>query len=182
MPSVSPPYVDQESQQDAIKIKDVSDNTMHNINPLTEDYLKRILQDSNLATKLCTNPVLISTDKIDKASTGEKQNTDTSSVPLISSETRGLEALMGVTTNTHVSMPIVVYQRKDTVTSNVSTLVPNASVQAVLTVEKDGTQVHIGQEGSPASQIQGEEDKKKKEKDRTKESVLTIKLEEQIAI
>lgn len=43
MLSASPPYVNLASKQDTIKIKDVSDNTVQNINPLTEDDLKRIL-------------------------------------------------------------------------------------------------------------------------------------------
>ena len=62
-------------------------------------------------------------------------------------------------------MPIVVYQVKDIVTSHVSTLVPNYLVQELLIVEKDRTQVQMGQEGSPTpnSQTQGEDRKKRGE-------------------
>ena len=74
----------------------------------------------------------------------------------------------------------MVYQVKDIVTSSVNTLVPNASVQALLIVDQNGTQVHIGQERSsvPISQIQGEEENIKREPNRTKESVLNLKTKE----
>ena len=68
MLSASPPHVDQEIQWDTININDVFNNIVENINPLIEDDLKRILQDSNLAAKLCTNPILINTDEINKVS------------------------------------------------------------------------------------------------------------------
>ena len=60
----------------------------------------------------------------------------------------------------------------------------NSSMQEFLTVEQDGTQVHIGQELShaPISQTPDEVLIEEKEPNRTEESVLTMKLEEQISI
>lgn len=78
-------------------------------------------------------------------------------------------------TKVQPTMSIIVYNGKDLVTSNIRTMVQNASVQEVATYDKDGTLVQIGQEASPAptTQIQGENEIKEQEKERTKESILT---------
>ena len=56
-------------------------------------------------------------------------------------------------------MPILVFQMNDVVSQNANTLFTNIPrKQIVLTIEKDETKVHIGQEAItiPTSQIQGE--------------------------
>lgn len=150
---------------------------------MIEEDLKRILQDSTLAAQLCTNPILVRKDEIDKASLGEKK-TDTSSMPPTSTETKVMKGLHGITTGTHVSMPIVVYQVKGIVTLGVNTLELNALMQVVLRIKMDGTQVHIGQEVNPThiSEKQGEVLTKEKEANRNEESFFTTNLEEHIAI
>ena len=63
--------------------------------------------------------------------------------------------------------------------SHVNTLVKSVLVHAILTVDKDGTLIQIGQKASPAptTQAQGETDITKRETDRTEDSILTVKLE-----
>lgn len=81
------------SQQDSIQIKDFPDNFAQNINPLTDDDIKKILKDSTMVAKLCSNPLLVRTNKIEKvevATVGEKQ-IDTSSVPPTPSKTKEKE-------------------------------------------------------------------------------------------
>ena len=60
-------------------------------------------------------------------------------------------------TEVQPTMPMLIYQRKDTMPSHVSTLVQNVFVHAVSTYEKDGTPIQIGQEASPTptAQTQG---------------------------
>ena len=50
-----------------INIKDVSDTITQNINPLTEEDLKKILVESTTQEKLCEHHVLVSVDEIEKA-------------------------------------------------------------------------------------------------------------------
>ena len=45
-------------------MKDVFDLTALNINPLIEEDLKKILDQSTLQKKLCDKPVLVSVDEI----------------------------------------------------------------------------------------------------------------------
>lgn len=82
------------------------------------------------------------------------------------------------------TMSIVVYQRKDTMSSHISTKVQTVSVPTITIIEKEGTPVQTSQEASPAPtpQEQGGVETTVKEKDRTKYSILTMKLEEVIAI
>ena len=47
--SASPPHANKLSQQDSIIIKDVLDNTYENVNPLTDDDLNKLKQDSTNA-------------------------------------------------------------------------------------------------------------------------------------
>ncbi len=50
-----------------IKIKDVVDTTCQNINPLTATDLTKILDQTTLQTQLCTNPILVSVDNLQKS-------------------------------------------------------------------------------------------------------------------
>ena len=47
-----------------IKIKDVIDTSGPNINPLTAEDLAKILDQSTLAAKLCSSPILVSVDEL----------------------------------------------------------------------------------------------------------------------
>ena len=49
-----------------IIVKDVSDHISQNINPLTKEDLKKILDQSTLQAKLCDNLVLVSVDELQK--------------------------------------------------------------------------------------------------------------------
>ena len=51
---------------DTITIKDVPDISAQNINPLTAEDLKKILDLSTLQARLCENLVLVSVDEIQK--------------------------------------------------------------------------------------------------------------------
>lgn len=74
--STNPPHTYKESQQELVVIiKDGSDNLAQNVNPLTKDDLKKILQDSTNVAMLCKNPTLVRFDEFQKTelvSLGEK--------------------------------------------------------------------------------------------------------------
>ena len=74
---------------------------------------------------------------------------------------------------------MVVYHRKDILPSHIST-----KVSTIQIIVKERTLVQIGQEASPTPtlQEQGGEETNEKEKDRTKDSFLNMKLEELITI
>ena len=65
MPNVSSPQIISENTK-IVTIKDVSNLTAQKINPLTEEDLKKILDQSTLQAKLCDNLVLVSVDEIQK--------------------------------------------------------------------------------------------------------------------
>ena len=65
LPSVSPQHVTSETIE-IIAIKHVSNLSTQNINSLTEDDLKKILDQSTLQAKLCDNPILVSIDELQK--------------------------------------------------------------------------------------------------------------------
>lgn len=52
-----------------VKVKDLSKTISQNINPLTQDDLKRILLKTTLQAKLIDNPILVSVDEIQKIDT-----------------------------------------------------------------------------------------------------------------
>ena len=68
MSSASPQQVISENTK-SFTIKDVSNTTDPNINPLLEEYLKRILIPSIVQAKLCDNPILVSVNEIQKLET-----------------------------------------------------------------------------------------------------------------
>ena len=73
MPPPSPPHATI-TPTETIIVKDVIDTSRQNINPLTTKDLSKILDQSTLQACLCTNPVLINIDELNKAeaSTREK--------------------------------------------------------------------------------------------------------------
>ncbi len=48
-----------------VKIKDVTDTSSPNINPLTAEDLAKILDQSTLVSKLCSSPILVSVDELE---------------------------------------------------------------------------------------------------------------------
>ena len=66
MPPPSPPQVTIKPTQ-AVIFRDVANTSCQNINPLTEEDLSKILDQSTQQARLCTNPVLVSVDVIQKA-------------------------------------------------------------------------------------------------------------------
>ena len=68
--SAIPPHTNQVSQWDSMLIKDVLDTSEKNVNPLTEEDLKKILIDYTTTTQLCTHPVLVRVEKIEKVELG----------------------------------------------------------------------------------------------------------------
>ena len=51
---------------ESIKIKDVTDNSCQNINPLTTEDLTKILDQSTQVARLCSSPILVSVDELQK--------------------------------------------------------------------------------------------------------------------
>ena len=47
-------------------MQDVPDNFGQNINPLTVEDLKKILHRTTLQAQLCTNPILVSVEELQK--------------------------------------------------------------------------------------------------------------------
>ena len=68
--SANPPHTNQVSQWDSMLIKDVIDTSEKNVNPLTKEDLKKILIDYTTTTQLCTHPVLVSIENIEKVEVG----------------------------------------------------------------------------------------------------------------
>lgn len=76
LPPPSPPHVTI-TPTDTIIVKDVPNTFAQNINPLTVEDLKKILDQSTQQEKLCTNPILVSVDDLQKVVAeiiGDKMN------------------------------------------------------------------------------------------------------------
>lgn len=123
--------------------------------------------------QLCSHPILVSVDEIEK-------------VEFVSARDKTQELSISPSQYIEVKpiISIIVYQRKDTMTLHVSTMVQNVLVPVVTIIEQEGTLVQIGQEAShaPTPQAQGGVETKEKENIRTRHLVLSMKLEEVIAI
>lgn len=191
MSSASPPQLISVSIE-TVTVKDVSDLTTQNINPLIEEDLKKILDQSTLQTKLCDNPVLISVDEIKKSESmtaGEEVKTQ---------ETITITPQV---TSVQPSPPLVVYQRKEIESGTVSTPMDSTSVSVniqetekdtdetvgedkVETPVNDGSTSQIGQVDvpTPPAQVQGAIELKEAEKDKPKDIDLTPKPKELEAI
>ena len=62
VPAMSPPH-DTSTPVEAIIVKNVPDTTPQNINPLTVEDLKKILNQSAQQTRLCENLVLFNVEE-----------------------------------------------------------------------------------------------------------------------
>ena len=135
MSSANPPQ-ETSANVEIVKIKDVSKTIAQNINPLIEDDLKKILVESTTQAKLCENLVLVSVDeieKIDKVSIGEEvQTKETSTIP-------------PQFTFVQPSLPIVVYQRKESATSTVSALMQGTLVSVNIQENEDDKGETVGE-------------------------------------
>lgn len=65
LPPSSPPHVTI-TPIDTITVKDFPNTSARNINPLTVEDLKKILDQSTQQAKLCTNPISVSVDELRK--------------------------------------------------------------------------------------------------------------------
>ena len=77
MPPPSPPHTTPTPTNTIIE-KDVLNTSSQNINPLTIEDLKKILHQTTLQSQLCTNPILVSVEELQKVVaeiTNEKVNT-----------------------------------------------------------------------------------------------------------
>ena len=66
LPPPSPPH-STITPTEIIKIKDVVDTSCQNINPLTAEDLTKILDQSTQETRLCSSPILVSVDELQKS-------------------------------------------------------------------------------------------------------------------
>ena len=66
LPFPSPPHSTITAAK-IIKIKDVVDTSYQNIKPLTIEDLTKILDQSTQAARLCTSPILVSVDELQKS-------------------------------------------------------------------------------------------------------------------
>ena len=95
---LSPPH-DTNTPIENIIVKDVPDNSGQNINPLTVENLKKILDQSTLQTQLCNNPILVSVDELQKVVANiirDKVNTQEppSTIPLATSDQPLIQTLV----------------------------------------------------------------------------------------
>ena len=65
LPPSSPPHATI-TPVETIKIKDVIETSCQNINPLTTKDLTKILDQSMQATRLCSSPILVNVDELQK--------------------------------------------------------------------------------------------------------------------
>ena len=99
MPTMSPPH-DIRKPVDTITIKDVPDSSSQNINPLTVEDLKKILDQSILQARLCENLVLVSFYELQKVVddiTRDKVNTQEppSTIPSATSDQLSIQTSVG---------------------------------------------------------------------------------------
>ena len=74
---------------ESIKIKDVIDTSFQNINPLTKEDLTKILDQSTQALRLCSSPILVSVDELQKSVVESKEvKVQTQEPPLTTQTTR----------------------------------------------------------------------------------------------
>ena len=66
MPPPSPPHATI-TLAEIIEIEDFIDTSCQNINPLTTEDLSKILHQSTQQAQLCTSPVLVSVDELQRA-------------------------------------------------------------------------------------------------------------------
>ena len=98
MTSVSPPH-DKSTTTETIIIKYVSHASTQNINPLTIDDLKKILDQSILQAKWCGNPILDSVEELQKVVievTRDKVNTQEPPyvIPLFISDQNSIQTIV----------------------------------------------------------------------------------------
>lgn len=65
LPPPSPPHI-KTTPVDSIAIKDVLDTSGQKINPLIVEDLKKILHQTTLQSQLCTNPILVSVEELQR--------------------------------------------------------------------------------------------------------------------
>ena len=63
LPPPSPPH-STITPTEKIKIKDVTDTSSQNINPLTTEDLSKILDQSTQLAQLCSSPIMVSVDEL----------------------------------------------------------------------------------------------------------------------
>ena len=65
LPPHSPPH-STITPAETIKIKDIVDTCSQSIKPLTTEDISKILDQSTQAVRLCTSPILVSVDELQK--------------------------------------------------------------------------------------------------------------------
>ena len=65
LPPASPPHVTS-TPVDTVTVQDIPKTSSQNINPLTVQDLKKILYQTTLQSQLCTNPILVSVEELQK--------------------------------------------------------------------------------------------------------------------
>ena len=93
LPNVNPQQITSVNTK-IVTVKDVSNLIAQNINPLTEEDLKKILDQSTLYTKLCDNPILVSVDELQKIMTNTKrEDVNTQEPPTITHQVTCVQPL-----------------------------------------------------------------------------------------
>lgn len=131
---------------ETITVKDVPDNSTHNINPLTTEDLKNILYQSTLQARLCENPLLVSVDELQKAVadiTRDKVNTQEPS-----------SAIPSTTSAQPLTQTLVDTSKKVETTDKVDSVEQQKTTREE---ENETTTEKIGQKDTsiPVAQIQG---------------------------
>ena len=142
---MSPPH-DTSMPAEAIIVKDVLDSSAQNINPLTTEDLKKILDQSTLQARLCENPVLVSVDELQKAIaeiTRDKVNTQEPPffIPSTTSDQPLIQTSVDTSTKVDTTIKVdLVEQRQTTIEEKETTInQPDAKKQGasqIIVIEK----------------------------------------------
>ena len=83
MSSMSPPH-DTRTPIETITVKNVPNSSPQNINPLTVEDLKKILEKPTLQVRLCQNPILVNVNELQKVVVDiTRENVNTKEPPSI---------------------------------------------------------------------------------------------------
>ena len=94
VPRTSPLHEEKQSQQDSVTIDNIPSNSTQNVNPLSEEDIKKLELESTNTVIPCANPILVRIDESQKvriASTEEHQQ-DTSTILLHVAEVKEKES------------------------------------------------------------------------------------------
>ena len=141
LPPPSPPH-STITPTEIIKIKDVTNTTSQNINPLTTEDLTKILDQTNLQAQLCANPILFNVEELQKLVDKIKEGEVPPQEPPQNTQTTGLSFLPPpspprIAMQAHQEPSATIGKVTDTLVQTVSTLPVAEVTQEDMTQEEE---------------------------------------------